>query len=506
MKSFAKITALTFFVVITPWSIVFGQLYGTNTFEFQYGNLPFEDDTDLSTSYNQLNLYYDSGKFSLFGKAEQFLSPHTERNYFELTQKRFQYQDDNFRIRLGNFYETIGSGLLLRSYDIPGSVFESDFYRTRYAFFRDLEGIAFDAGFDWVEVKALRAEPLQNDLPPNFDPDSLRRPDLAEAVQATFYPTETLSVGTAFMRVNTPNSPGFNEFGSLMTNIQLPANFQIFGEYAFNTGSDLFSLKSDQSYALYSGLNYFKGSFGASLEYKNYSNFRLESSGFNDPPSLIKEHTYPVLNRSTHVPNTASEKGVQAEAFYSFEDGHSLVANYAYTVNNVFNKKEYREYFLEGFYKFNDQFSLKSFVDFAVDEQKGQDNRWSLGLITDKSFQNSKNVIVDLQYQTYDEFGSSDNIENYFASLSFGFTSDFNISAVFEATTEPGLTDNPNTFPEIETDTRTWLGFNSLYRINTSNTVALFVGKRRGGPACTSGICYEILDFEGAELRITTRF
>ncbi|MEP1307238.1 MAG: DUF6029 family protein [Balneola sp.] len=482
------------------------QLYGTNTFEFQYGNLPFEENTDLTTSYNQLNLYYDSGKFSLFGKAEQFLSPVEDRNYFELTQKRFQYQDDNFRIRLGNFYETIGSGLLLRSYDIPGSVFESDFYRTRYAFFRDLEGVAFDVNLDWAELKIIRSQPLQNDLPPNFEPDSVRRPDLVEAIQATFYPTENLSVGGAFMRVNTPNNSDYSQYASLMTNIQLPANFQLFGEYAIDTESDPFSFNEDQSYALYSGLNYYHGSFGASLEYKNYNDFRLGSSGFNDPPSLIKEHTYPILNRSTHVPNTSNEQGVQAELFYTFEGDHSLVANYAYTINEVARRNEYREYFIEGTYKFNDQLSLKSFLDYAVDEPKQQDNRISIGLITDKSFGESQNVIVDLQYQTYDESFQPEKIENYFASLSYSFNSSLNISAVFEASTEPGLTDNPNTFPEIETNTRTWLGFNSLYRINTSNSLALFVGKRRGGPACTSGICYEILDFEGAEVRITTRF
>lgn len=506
MSIFYKISFLLFLgstFIITESK---AQLYGTNTFEFQYGNLPFEEDSDFTTSYNQLNLYYDSDKFSFFGKAEQFISPVEERNYFELTQKRFQFQDDNFRIRLGNFYETIGSGLLLRSYDIPGSVFESEFYRSRYAFFRDLEGIAFDANLDWIEVKALRAEPLQNDLPPNFEPDSIRRPDLVEAIQANLYPTETISVGAAFMRVNTPNSTDYSSFTSLMSTLQLPANFQLFGEYALNNNSDLFSLESNQSFALYSGLNFFKGSFGASLEYKNYSNFRLESSGFNDPPSLIKEHTYPILNRSTHVPNTASEKGVQAEAFYSFEEGHSLVANYAYTVNNVANRETYREYFIEGSYKVNHQLSIKSFFDFATDEPKLQDNRVSVGLITDKSFSNSQNLILDLQYQIFDEDFQSQKIKNYFASLAFGLNSNFNISAVFEATTQPGLTDNPTTFPAIETNTRTWLGFNSLYRVNTSNTIALFVGKRRGGPACTSGICYEILDFEGVEFRITSRF
>ncbi len=485
---------------------VLAQIYGTNTFEFQFGNLPFEEDTDLTTSYNQLNLYYDSDKISLFGKFEQFFTPFKSRNYFDVTQKRFQFQDDNLRIRIGNFYETIGSGLLLRSYDIPGSVFESDFYRTRYAFFRDLEGIAFDADLDWAEIKAVRAEPLQNDLPPNFEPDSVRRPDLVEALQATFFPTDDLSVGAAFMRVNTPFSSDYSEFVSLISSVQLPASFQVFSEYAFNTSSDIFSFSRNQSYALYAGLNYYKGSFGGSFEYKNYNNFRLGSSGFNDPPSLIKEHTHPVLNRSTHVPNTANERGIQVEAFYSFDGGHSLVANYASTINNVARRSRFFEYFLEGTYKVNDNLTLKSFADYAKDDPKGQDNRISLGLIADKGFQNSKNIILDVQYQNFDELGQSDKSENVFASLSFGFSSGLSVSAVFESTTEPGLTDNPNTFPEIETDPRTWFGLNSLYKINASNSVALFIGTRRGGPACTSGICYEILDFEGAELRITTRF
>ncbi len=505
MSAVYKIAVPALFLLLAPWTLVLGQLYGTNTFEFQYGNLPFENDENLTTAYNQLNLYYDTGDFSLFGRSEYFTTPIDERNYFKFTQKRFQYQNDDFRIRVGNFYETLGNGLLLRTYEIPGSIYEDEFSRTRYAFFRDLEGIAFDANLDWVEVKALRSETLQNLLPPNFEPDSVRRPDLVEALQTTFFPTDVLSVGGAFMRVNTPFNSDYSEYGSLITNIQLPANIQLFGEYAFDTEST-FSFSDDEAFGVYSGLNYFKGSFGASLEYKNYTNFRLGSSGFNDPPSLIKEHTYPVLNRSTHVPNTSSEKGIQAEFFYTFEGDHSLVANYAYTVNEVARKNEYREYFIEGTYKINKNLTLKSFFDYAIDEPKQQDNRISVGLITDKTFSNADNIIVDLQYQTYDENFQPEKIENYFASVSYSFNSDLNVSAVFEATSDPTLTDNPNTFPELETDTRTWLGFNSLYRISTSNSVALFVGKRRGGPACTSGICYEILDFEGAELRITTRF
>jgi len=34
----------------------------------------------------------------------------------------------------------------------------------------------------------------------------------------------------------------------------------------------------------------------------------------------------------------------------------------------------------------------------------------------------------------------------------------------------------------------------------------LFVGKRRGGLACTAGTCYQVQPFEGAELRLVSRF
>jgi len=73
MKKFTYLLLLSSILAIISISDLKAQLYGTNTFEFQYGNLPFEEDSDLTTSYNQLNLYYDQGNFSFFGRAEHFL-------------------------------------------------------------------------------------------------------------------------------------------------------------------------------------------------------------------------------------------------------------------------------------------------------------------------------------------------------------------------------------------------------------------------------------------------
>lgn len=484
--------------------VVQGQLSGSNMAEFQYGNLPYEENRDLFTSYDQLNLYYHQNNFTLFGRAELFLTPFRDRNFFSLTQKRAQYEDDHFNIRLGNFYETIGRGLLLRSYEIPGSVFEEEFYRTRYAFNQDVEGISVEYNNDFFDLQLIHGRPLFNPLPPNFEPDSLRRRDLIQAFESNIFLSEDFSIGGSYMRLFKDGDREYRELGSLMFNGNLPYNFQLTSEYAFDTETTLLSFDDEESYAFYTGLNFFYETFGASLEYKNYNNFTL-GSGFNNPPSLIKEHTYPVLNRSTHVLSTQDETGVQFEAFYTFDDGHSLTVNYTTAKNEVSKRFDYAEYFVEGSYNVNEFLTIKSFFDYANDEPKGEENRISAGLITEKLFDYTWSVTADVQYQQFDRDFNPNKSRNYYASLSVNYIPDLTVSAVFETSTDPNITDNPNTL-EIERDTRMWFGGNLLYQIDASHTVEIFAGKRRGGPACTSGICYERLDFEGVEVRLSSRF
>ena len=502
--------AISFVLLLLGLCVLFtlpaeAQVYGSNLFELQYGNLPYQEDRDLITTYNQTDIYYDSKPIYFHGRVEHFLTPHRNRNYLQLTQKKLEYDGDEVRIRLGNFYETIGRGLLLRSYAIPGSVYEDEFYRTRYAFYRDLEGIAVEFNNEWMEAKLLRARPLFNPLPPNFKPDTLRRPDLAEALEVEFSRFKNLTIGAAYMRNHPDNQNGYNEYASIMANANLPYNLQLYTEYAFDTGAELLGFKKSDTFGLYSGLNFSYESLGASLEYKNYNKFRLGSGAINNPPSLIKEHTYPVLNRSTHVLETSNETGFQGELFYNFSEGHSVVLNVTQAQNDLVKDFHYSEFFVEGTYFVSDALSFKAFLDYAQDELKGEENRWSMGVVADKSYQFTWNVSLDVQYQRFERPFTEGAIENWYGAVSVSHVPDLTVSAVFEASSDPILTDNPNTTAR-ETDTRTWLGGNIRYQFNSSNTVSLFAGKRRGGPACTSGICYEILDFEGVELRLTTRF
>ena len=83
--------------------------------------------------------------------------------------------------------------------------------------------------------------------------------------------------------------------------------------------------------------------------------------------------------------------------------------------------------------------------------------------------------------------------------------SKLSLSVTWEVSTDPFQTDNISTF-EVEKRARHWAGMDARYKFNPHHSLALFAGQRRGGPACTSGICYEVLDFQGVELRWISKF
>ena len=86
---------------------------------------------------------------------------------------------------------------------------------------------------------------------------------------------------------------------------------------------------------------------------------------------------------------------------------------------------------------------------------------------------------------------------NLAVNLGYSYTSKFSAGIITEFSNDPFI---------IDTKNKLWVGLNGKYKLNNKNTLILFAGERRGGPACNSGVCYEVLDFEGVELRLTSRF
>ena len=117
-------------------------------------------------------------------------------------------------------------------------------------------------------------------------------------------------------------------------------------EAAKEIGNGTFcDFSSASSYAYYGNINLAFSNLGISLEAKDYNKFLL-GSGINEPPALIKQHIYRVLNRSTHVAQPQNESGYQVEAYYTFPNNSVLTFNHALAVNDVGITFKFKEYFV----------------------------------------------------------------------------------------------------------------------------------------------------------------
>ena len=490
-------------LLFLPLVQLFGQLSGNNLAEYQLGNLPYTEPAALSSLYDQLNLAYRYKGLRASVRYEQFLSQNEGSSYYKLSQFQVQYRKDKLELKVGNFNETLGNGLLVRGYEIAGSVFEEEAYRARYGFYRDMLGFSAKYTGDIWYMNALRGKSLVNTLPPTVDPEE-RRVDLVEAVETgiTLY-AQTL--GIIVMRDSNPFAE--EVFYSLLFSGSLFNLLSYNLEYAHDIADDLplFGMDDKSRYGLYGSLGVSVGSFGMSLEIKNYHNMFI-GSGISDPPTAVREQKYKVLNRSIHVPQLDDESGIQLEAYYSFAGGERLVFNYTRALNQFYLDYLFNELFMEFSFYPGSKNSFTVFTDYASDPFKFEDTRLAGGVVWDYSLGGQWSTQLHLEYQYIErEIVEVDKINNGVVILGLSRSPDLGFSFIWELSNDPYLTDLSGNSGS-DNQYRYWPGVEASYKINSSNTLSLFAGKRRGGPACTSGICYEVLDFEGVELRLKTKF
>ena len=79
----------------------------------------------------------------------------------------------------------------------------------------------------------------------------------------------------------------------------------------------------------------------------------------------------------------------------------------------------------------------------------------------------------------------------------FHYTPKWSTNIIYKYSNDPFLT---------ERTSAKWLGVRLKHKLNRKNSLQVFAGNRRGGPACQAGVCYEILDFSSVETRFTSRF
>ena len=423
------------------------QFRGTNLMEFQWGNLPTLDPKYQSSLFDQLDLSLRYESFGLDTRIEQYYPSFGEDiSYRRISQFKFQYKSELLDVEVGNIYPTLGRGLLLRTYEIPSSIWETRGFRVRYGFYRDLLGASVTLNLKDFELKALRGEYLDVTLPPTIEDIQQRRPDLVEGAQAT-YRMDQHSVGLIFMRNFRQDPAGMDpgrpdSYASFFYEGVLFDRVSVYGELAKLLADSLpiTAFDEEAGYGAYAGINFFIAGIGVSLEYKDYQNFSL-GTGINDPPTLIKEHTYRNLNRSTHVPALTDESGYQVELYYSLPDGSLLTLNTSRSKNEITPEIEpvFQEYFIEYQFELGEKISVKAFGDYSKDPFRNEDHRYALGSYIDMEH---KNLISSLEFewQRIDRnVVTPISFSNWYAAYTISKASKYSASIVTELTYDPNL-------------------------------------------------------------------
>ena len=487
-------------------SIIYGQLNVANQLQYQIGNLPGYDPSNRSSLYNQLNMNYYSNRVGAGLRIEYFNSDEQGQYYAKIQQKYVQYQNDVLEIQIGNFYESLGHGLLLRSYEIPGVIYEDQGSRQRYGFYKDIEGALIKVNHDHFYLKLLYGNPLDLIQPPERN-ISNRRPNVIQGGELNLLFSQFISPGFLYLR--SAENGEINEFSGLNLSGNLPFGIQYYTEYVLSPAAQdhLLQLGNNGRHVYYGSVSYSYSLASISLEYKDYHDFALN---FNDPPSLVREQPRTLLNRGIHVIQPQDERGFQIEGIFNIGELNTITANHSKAVNK-YGMVEYNfyEYYLDINYSLTAKTLVKGFLDNAQDEVNNVLNRWTSGLMFEQELPMLWAASVDFQYQNYKrEYNTSPEfnhkVKNYFINLTMTHAPDLALGFTLESAYDPL---ESNTLNQIDrTGYKYWLGYNLNYQYNQNHSFTLFYGRRRGGNACSGGICYEVQPFKGFELRMNSIF
>jgi len=177
-----KCLFLLIFITSCP---LLSQIQIANLMEAQYGKLPTETADAFPSIYDRAEISYKKKGWRANITLEEYQTTISERGFVDLSQASVGYKKKKWDIKVGNFYETLGKGTLLRSFEFPGALLEDVGFRSRNYFHRDILGASVKYRTKKFTIQALHGDVLNNTLPPTFDRTD-RRTDLVSAISSSF--------------------------------------------------------------------------------------------------------------------------------------------------------------------------------------------------------------------------------------------------------------------------------------------------------------------------------
>jgi len=517
-------------LVVLAWSEpASAQLALTNLVESRVGTNPFGFHLPQNRNelYDLLDLDYTRSSIRLGLRFESYHqgyeSSASEPGYDAVTQRHAEWNDEHLRVRVGNFYTILGRGLVHRSFQLPGVILDQTLARARYAPSRDMDGVLAEGRWGPIATRAFSGRPSSGEyaasaeqLLPGFD----LHQGMVSGGQVVGTLWRDARLGFAYARLAS-ESAGQRELGSAFLEVdpfrvagvnavQLPIYVEVARDNAdWGRGWGI-GVGDGDTAAVYGSANLLWGPVTFSVEWKDYRAFAL---GSNDPPSLVREHSYYLLNRSTHFLLARREEGFQLEGSYTLPAIGTITANSSRSDGHSGRPERFEERYGEVHVDpYGDRrFEGTLFWSRGKDEflSASVSDRTIVGGTASMRVHGPWSVGVDLEQleaQRIDFFRRPvAHFVDRYAAISLSRADWGSIAVAWERTGDPDNED-PADYDTPEVDPNDFTSVVASARLGEHHDMSLFAGERRGGPACTAGTCYVVEPFRGVELRLTSRF
>ncbi|MFQ6094128.1 MAG: DUF6029 family protein [bacterium] len=435
-----------------------------------------ETNNEILENWLDADFYFDAFTAGLRMELYQPSEVHTLEE--DITFRYFEYHRDDIDVRVGNYYAMFGRGLVLRTYEDRNIRIDNN-----------LEGIKIGLSHNRLSATFLSGRP---------EGSSGERTDLLHGADLTLNPIERVAVGGSYLS-NSPDRRKKAEITSGRMELSLSSHnwvWDMYGEYGERT--------NPQGTGAYLSSSLTTAGFGLSFEYKYYDTFFFRTDDYNvtynNPPSLVREHAYTLLNRHPHVLDADDEAGIQIEATFSPSMNTALLANYSLTKDHEGKTiwGEGKTLFEEGYGEFEHHFNDAFFSIGALSvSEQGPDtyvtpifeSTYSLDEV------NSLRFVFQHQHTKSQTLGEFDN---QIYSLEYARSPRFTLSLVGEWTNKSDVQKMPG-------EKSFWLFGKLDVNISPNHDLSVMYGSRQAGFICAGGVCRYEPEFEGIEVKLFSR-
>jgi hypothetical protein len=466
--------------------------------------------------YDQLNVEAALGRVRFGFRYESDENSERTNTYRVFTQRFAEVADEHVRARVGSFYDLLGRGLVQRAFEVPDVVLAEPGVLARYGFSREMDGVLVEGEAGPFAAKLLAGQPGFGTSAPIAGP--VHSGELGGGEASVRLPRGARIGGTYLRHTNDTGTrqnelgSGFVDFDPLRLLNLGSASLPLYAEYAQLDRSWeqwwRLTMGDRIPHAFYASSNLLWGPFALAAEWKDYRRFRL---GFNDPPSLTREHGFSLLNRSTHVLDAESEHGFQLEAAWSVPGWGSLTVNQTRSDGTPAGRElRYEETYWELRFSRGPEarFEATLYTDRGLDQFDFVSDRDVYGGAATVRLPADCTATLELARKDATgvvAFGRPPSWSDRLLGLSVARARWGSAAFQWERTRDPREED-PVRAVDPQVHALTFASGTVTGRLGDHYNATLFYGKRRGGLACTAGTCYQVEPFKGAELRLTARF